>query len=84
MFRNQIHLQLMLAILLTVIIRLMLYIDLIFTEQLGSLQASDVAYTINTTVRLLQLVLWVNKLSGRISLDCARMQSNLALEFARV
>lgn len=40
----------MLAILLTVIIRLVVYIDLIFTEQLGSLQASNVAYTINTTV----------------------------------
>lgn len=40
----------MLAILLTVVIRLVLYIDLIFTEELGTLQASDVGYTINTTV----------------------------------
>ncbi|VDO99020.1 unnamed protein product [Soboliphyme baturini] len=47
-FRNQVHVQLMLAILLTVVIRLMIYIDQIFTENISRSQLSDDGYTINT------------------------------------
>ncbi|MCP9258819.1 Calcitonin receptor-like protein 1 [Dirofilaria immitis] len=36
-FRNLLHLQLMIAILMVVVIRLILYIDLIFTDRLGPL-----------------------------------------------
>ncbi|GMR42224.1 hypothetical protein PMAYCL1PPCAC_12419, partial [Pristionchus mayeri] len=50
-FRNLLHLQLMIAILMVVIIRLILYIDLIFTDQhRGSDNASSLTSgTINTT-----------------------------------
>lgn len=51
-FRNLLHLQLMIAILMVVIIRLILYIDLIFTDQhRGNDNASTITSgTINTTV----------------------------------
>ncbi|GMS89329.1 hypothetical protein PENTCL1PPCAC_11504 [Pristionchus entomophagus] len=50
-FRNLLHLQLMIAILMVVIIRLILYIDLIFTDQhRGSDNSSSITSgTINTT-----------------------------------
>uniref|UniRef100_A0A914DK67 Uncharacterized protein n=2 Tax=Acrobeloides nanus TaxID=290746 RepID=A0A914DK67_9BILA len=47
-FRNQLHLQLMIAILMVVIIRLVLYIDLIFTDKLGGVHANQEGRTINT------------------------------------
>lgn len=51
-FRNLLHLQLMIAILMVVIIRLILYIDLIFTDQhRGPDNSSSITSgTINTTV----------------------------------
>ncbi|VDM93173.1 unnamed protein product, partial [Onchocerca ochengi] len=48
-FRNLLHLQLMIAILMVAIIRLILYIDLIFTDRLGPLHINNNdGKTINT------------------------------------
>uniref|UniRef100_F1L018 Calcitonin receptor-like protein 1 n=1 Tax=Ascaris suum TaxID=6253 RepID=F1L018_ASCSU len=49
-FRNLLHLQLMIAILMVVIIRLVLYIDLIFTDRLGPAHTNPDGKTINTMV----------------------------------
>uniref|UniRef100_A0A915BJB7 Calcitonin receptor n=1 Tax=Parascaris univalens TaxID=6257 RepID=A0A915BJB7_PARUN len=49
-FRNLLHLQLMIAILMVVIIRLVLYIDLIFTDRLGPAHINPDGKTINTMV----------------------------------
>ena len=51
-FRNLLHLHLMIAILMVVIIRLVLYIDLIFTDQLGHVHANPEGKTINTMVNI--------------------------------
>lgn len=50
-FRNQIHLQLMIALLMVVIVRLVLYVDLVATEYLGALRTTGAGFTINTKVR---------------------------------
>ncbi|KRX49789.1 Calcitonin receptor-like protein 1 [Trichinella murrelli] len=47
-FRNQVHLQLMLAILLTVVIRLVLYVDQIFTQRIDTIKPGQVGTTINS------------------------------------
>uniref|UniRef100_A0A5S6QQC2 Calcitonin receptor-like protein 1 n=1 Tax=Trichuris muris TaxID=70415 RepID=A0A5S6QQC2_TRIMR len=47
-FRNQLHQQLLIAILLTVIIRLILYIDQIFTSKMERVQPGQIGTTINT------------------------------------
>ncbi|CAG9540703.1 unnamed protein product [Cercopithifilaria johnstoni] len=59
-FRNLLHLQLMIAILMVVIIRLTLYIDLIFTDRLGPhhLNNND-GKTINTTVFLCEAMFFM-------------------------
>jgi len=44
------HLQLMIAILMVVVIRLVLYIDLIFTDKLGHILVNPEGKTINTMV----------------------------------
>ncbi|CAJ0942019.1 unnamed protein product, partial [Mesorhabditis belari] len=49
-FRNLLHLHLMVAILMVVIIRLILYVDLIFTDRLGPQQNHGDGRTINTMV----------------------------------
>ncbi|KHN82409.1 Calcitonin receptor-like protein 1 [Toxocara canis] len=49
-FRNLLHLQLMIAILMVVVIRLVLYIDLIFTDRLGPAHTNPDGKTINTMV----------------------------------
>jgi len=49
-FRNMLHLQLMIAILMVVIIRLILYIDLIFTDRMNSISTVPEGKTINTMV----------------------------------
>lgn len=49
-FRNMLHLQLIIAILMVVIIRLILYIDLIFTDRLGHILVNPEGKTINTMV----------------------------------
>lgn len=54
------HLQLMIAILMVVIIRLILYIDLIFTDRLGHILVNPEGKTINTMVLLLLIVLTFN------------------------
>uniref|UniRef100_A0A915Q6J1 Calcitonin receptor n=1 Tax=Setaria digitata TaxID=48799 RepID=A0A915Q6J1_9BILA len=59
-FRNLLHLQLMIAILMVVIIRLILYIDLIFTDRLGPhhLDSND-GKTINTMVFLCEAMFFM-------------------------
>nr|CDP95702.1 BMA-PDFR-1, isoform e [Brugia malayi] len=59
-FRNLLHLQLMIAILMVVIIRLILYIDLIFTDRLGphNLDSND-GKTINTMVFLCETMFFM-------------------------
>lgn len=47
-FRNLLHLQLMVAIGMMVVIRLVLYIDLVFTEKLGHVAINNEGRTINT------------------------------------
>uniref|UniRef100_A0A914WE49 Calcitonin receptor-like protein 1 n=1 Tax=Plectus sambesii TaxID=2011161 RepID=A0A914WE49_9BILA len=47
-FRNLLHLQLMIAILMVVVIRLVLYIDLIFTDRMGAVNTMPEGKTINT------------------------------------
>ncbi|KHJ43046.1 hypothetical protein D918_06906 [Trichuris suis] len=49
-FRNQLHQQLFIAILLTVTIRLILYIDQIFTSRIESVPPGQTGTTINTMV----------------------------------
>uniref|UniRef100_A0A7E4VM05 Calcitonin receptor-like protein 1 n=1 Tax=Panagrellus redivivus TaxID=6233 RepID=A0A7E4VM05_PANRE len=49
-FRNMLHLHLMVAILMVVVIRLILYIDLIFTDKIGHVHANPEGKTINTMV----------------------------------
>ena len=53
-FRNLMHVHLMIAILMVVVLRLVLYIDLIFTDQATSHENNSTlstTNTINTTVR---------------------------------
>uniref|UniRef100_A0AAF5PS89 Uncharacterized protein n=2 Tax=Wuchereria bancrofti TaxID=6293 RepID=A0AAF5PS89_WUCBA len=59
-FRNLLHLQLMIAILMVVVIRLTLYIDLIFTDRLGphNLDSND-GKTINTMVFLCETMFFM-------------------------
>ncbi|VDM95544.1 unnamed protein product [Thelazia callipaeda] len=59
-FRNLLHLQLMIAILMVVVIRLTLYIDLIFTDRLGPhhLNNND-GKTINTMVFLCEAMFFI-------------------------
>lgn len=52
------HLQLMIAILMVVIIRLVLYIDLIFTDKLGHILPSE-GKTINTMVIICELMFFL-------------------------
>ncbi|KAI6235163.1 Calcitonin receptor-like protein 1 [Aphelenchoides besseyi] len=55
-FRNLLHLQLMIAILMMVVIRLILYIDLVFTNKLGNVIANpDGGRTINTMAYVCEL-----------------------------
>jgi hypothetical protein len=49
-FRNMLHLQLMIAILMVVIIRLILYVDLIFTDRMSAAHTMPEGKTINTMV----------------------------------
>ncbi|KAE9552462.1 hypothetical protein FO519_004314 [Halicephalobus sp. NKZ332] len=58
-FRNLLHLHLMIAILMVVIIRLVLYIDLIFTDQLGHVHANPEGKTINTMVFVCELAFFL-------------------------
>ncbi|KAI1721416.1 7 transmembrane receptor (Secretin family) domain-containing protein [Ditylenchus destructor] len=60
-FRNMLHLQLMIAILICVIIRLILYVDLIFTDQLGHVLVTPEGSgrTINTMVILCELMFFL-------------------------
>ncbi|VBB34921.1 unnamed protein product [Acanthocheilonema viteae] len=59
-FRNLLHLQLMIAILMVVVIRLILYIDLIFTDRLGPHHLdSNNGKTINTTVFLCEAMFFM-------------------------
>lgn len=59
-FRNLLHLQLMIAILMVAVIRLILYIDLIFTDRLGphNLNNND-GKTINTMVFLCEAMFFM-------------------------
>uniref|UniRef100_A0A915CQ80 Uncharacterized protein n=1 Tax=Ditylenchus dipsaci TaxID=166011 RepID=A0A915CQ80_9BILA len=58
-FRNMLHLQLMIAILMVVIIRLILYIDMIFTDKLGHILVNPEGKTINTMVILCELMFFM-------------------------
>uniref|UniRef100_A0A0R3RIC0 G_PROTEIN_RECEP_F2_4 domain-containing protein n=1 Tax=Elaeophora elaphi TaxID=1147741 RepID=A0A0R3RIC0_9BILA len=59
-FRNLLHLQLMIAILMVVVIRLILYIDLIFTDRLGPHHlGNNDGKTINTMVFLCETMFFM-------------------------
>uniref|UniRef100_A0AC34Q6R9 Calcitonin receptor n=1 Tax=Panagrolaimus sp. JU765 TaxID=591449 RepID=A0AC34Q6R9_9BILA len=58
-FRNLLHLHLMVAILMVVIIRLVLYIDLIFTDKLGTVHVNPEGKTINTMVFVCELMFFL-------------------------
>ncbi|KAH7731619.1 pigment dispersing factor receptor c [Aphelenchoides avenae] len=58
-FRNMLHLQLMIAILMVVIIRLILYIDLIFTDKLDHLHGDPEGRTINTMEYVCELMFFL-------------------------
>ncbi|VDK59500.1 unnamed protein product [Anisakis simplex] len=58
-FRNLLHLQLMIAILMVVIIRLVLYIDLIFTDRLGPAHTHPDGKTINTMVFVCEMMFFL-------------------------
>jgi len=59
-FRNMLHLHLMVAILAVVLIRLVLYIDLIFTDKLGhQVLVNPQGKTINTMVVVCELMFFL-------------------------
>jgi hypothetical protein len=58
-FRNLLHLHLMIAILMVVIIRLVLYIDLIFTDKLGHVHSNPEGKTINTMAFVCELMFFL-------------------------
>jgi hypothetical protein len=58
-FRNILHLQLMIAILMVVMIRLVLYIDLIFTDRLDHLHGEPEGRTINTMEYVCELMFFL-------------------------
>lgn len=59
-FRNMLHLHLMVALLAVVLIRLVLYIDLIFTDRLGHQQlVNPQGKTINTMVVVCELMFFL-------------------------